>query len=264
MAEQNQQPPAPNARGTASMSAFSAQSASGYARNNLFSVELHTPHQNGVDKFYNGGSTGAAGPGHHTLPLRIKTAQFPGKSLGTLDLKRFGPQFKIVNDVMFEPVTWTVMCSSDMREWQFFDGWMSFIHGTGVVSEVDKHKMWRPQYYDDYVGACTMRMLDKSVNNEGDFNDTYGIAMFDVYPQSISAIEMSWGSEGQVAEFTVTMWYRYWFGLDWGLKPSPEIKTPMNRGPRWAIVPNRKLPNAQTTGYGLRDNWNHNAEIKPV
>ena len=181
-----------------SVNDFATQATGGFARNNLFEVTISP------SRGHEGGwITGAnAVNASDMLRMRVKAAQLPGMQVGTVDNKRFGPAYKVVNEVIFEPTTWTILCSEDMRERNSFMGWMSWIHGSSSETASNPAKQFRPRYYDEYVGIANII----TYNIQGD--SYYEAELIDCFPTSMGPVEQTWG-DGAVSEFTVTMNFRY-------------------------------------------------------
>jgi hypothetical protein len=203
---------------------FQNQLKSGdFARTNLYEVTLG--HVKGQDQFYHSKGRGF---NKEDLKFMTKAVTLPGKSLGTVDTKRFGAIFKVANDVIVDTVSMTIICSSDMRERLFFEGWMNYIYnmnkdthlvgmqrlrdqgaetrnGFRMGDLTGQHLKYRMAYYDDYVSQVSIDTL----NRQGDL--AYHVSLVEAYPTNIGPIEMAWGEGGEVASFTVTFSYRDWF-----------------------------------------------------
>jgi|LWDU01.1.fsa_nt_gi hypothetical protein len=185
-----------------------------FARNNLYDIRF------GFIKNQNDFYTKAGrdyDPGD--LHFMARNATFPGKSLGTIDTKRFGAIFKVANDAIIDSVSMTIMCSEDMRERLFFEGWINsiygstssnYIQGLGNYSENRKNreKVYRMKYYDDYTTSVYVSSLTRK-----DLQVGYEVEMFDAYPINIGPIDMSAGTDGEVATFTVTFTMRDWHAV---------------------------------------------------
>jgi hypothetical protein len=170
--------------------AFGNQLASGeYARSNLFEVEIHPG-----GKMDYGQTLGS-------LKFMIKTAALPGKQLGEVQVKRFGAQFKMANDMIVDTLPMTVICSSDMRERRFFTAWIEGIHGSDTGHAADKYRM---AYYDDYTTRVTITSMDR----KGE--EVHAIMLNECWPNNLGQVELSW-ENSEIATFTVTMAFRDWF-----------------------------------------------------
>lgn len=173
------------------------------ARSNLFSIEVYPPaNLNVLGPFYNAGELGGA---IENLSYKAKQVSIPGKSIGTIDNKRFGPIFKVANDLIVDTVAMTFMCSEDYKEHRFFDGWVSAIMGT-VGEQPKPRQLYTVSYYDDYVSKVRIIPLDR----RGGAVAT--VELIEAYPSALGPIEYTWG-DGQVAEFTVTWTFRDWHHL---------------------------------------------------
>ncbi len=163
--------------------------------------------------------------------MKCRAAQLPGKNLGTLDVKRYGPIRKIANDVMFEPINLTFTCDKYMTERKFFDAWLSFIHGQDQISGFDETHQFRPKYYDEYIGVGNLNMLSDG------HTETYSVRLVDMYPTTMSPIELAWGTNGEIATFTVTMIYRYWHDAGATIHTAPEVEPDPPAHTKWHIIP---------------------------
>jgi len=189
-----------------------------FARNNLYSIEVYMPRGhdgmgmtggNGYfGKFYTGADEEKGGA--QFLSYKAKQVSVPGKSLGTIDVKRFGPVFKVANDLIVDTVSMTFMCGESYAEHRFFDGWLSGImgqvkHGTGVSKGGTSHRqIYTLSYYHDYVSEVRIIPLDRQGGAIAN------IVLIEAYPTNVGPMEFTWGETGEVQQFTVTFSYRDW------------------------------------------------------
>jgi len=183
-----------------------------FQRPNLYSIEIGLPAPgsatNGTGffgKFYNMGDEGDT----KGLSYMAKSVSVPGKSIGTIDAKRFGPVFKVANDMIVDTVSMTFMLSEDWREHKFFDGWVSGIMGhvkEGTGTTVGKNRqLYTLSYYEEYVSSVSIIPLDR----QGGAVAT--IYLHEAYPTNVGPVEMAWGEAGEIATFNVTWSFRDWF-----------------------------------------------------
>jgi len=194
-----------------------------FARNNLYSIEIYMPRGHKgmgtsgggefLGKFYTGADEEKGGSAF--LSYKAKQVSLPGKSVGTIDYKRFGPIFKVANDLIVDTTTMIFMCGEDYAEHRFFDGWISAIvgqvkHGTGhSKGSPKKHRqVYTLSYYLDYVGEVRIIPLDRQGGAIAN------VVLIEAYPTTVGPIEYTWGSEGEIATFTVTWAYRDWNHTD--------------------------------------------------
>ncbi len=62
------------------------------------------------------------------LALQCETAELPGKTLQTADVKIYGPSFKVPYQTQYTDSTFTFLCTNDFYERKLFDRWMEAIH----------------------------------------------------------------------------------------------------------------------------------------
>jgi hypothetical protein len=195
-----------------------------FARNNLYSIEIYMPRGHKgmgasgsgeyLGKFYTGADEERGGS--RFLSYKAKQVSIPGKTLGTIDAKRFGPIFKVANDLIVDTTTMTFMCGEDYAEHRFFDGWISAIigqvkHGTGVSAKSPKpthRQVYTLSYYLDYVGEVRIIPLDRQGGSIAN------VVLIEAYPSNVGPIEYIWGEAGEIATFTVTWMYRDWNHTD--------------------------------------------------
>ena len=181
-----------------------------FQRINLYSIEIGLPRgiKGAFGEFYNGADEAHIQKG---LSYMAKSVSIPGKSIGTIDAKRFGPVYKVANDLIVDTVAMTFMVSEDWREHHFFDGWLSGImgqvkKGTGstVGNTGGNRQLYTLSYYEDYVSTVNIIPLDR----QGGRAST--ISLHEAYPTALGPVEMSWGGEAEVASFTVTWSFKDW------------------------------------------------------
>jgi hypothetical protein len=205
-----------------------------FARNNMYSIEIYMPRghkgmgtsggKGYLGEFYTGADMEKGGA--KFLSYKSKQVSLPGKSVGTIDGKRFGPVFKVANDLILDTTSMIFMCGEDYAEHRFFDGWLSAIigqvkHGTGhSQSSPKKHRqVYTLSYYEDYVGQVNIIPLDRQGGAIAN------VVLMEAYPSTVGPIEYTWGSEGEIAQFTVTWTYKDWNHVDphkgWWADPDP-------------------------------------------
>jgi len=168
-----------------------------YGRTNLFQVSIPGSWEDAYNLSEYAGND---------IRFMAKGASLPGKSLGTIDVKRFGAIYKIANDAIVDTFPITVLCSADMRERKFFDAWLSGIHGQlkgkYKTGEINK-ELYRMMYYDEYTSQVYVESFGRDGRCE------YMVELQEAYPTSLGAVDLSWDT-GDVATFTVNFTFRNW------------------------------------------------------
>lgn len=189
-----------------------------FARPNLYSVEIALPNGStlgGVADNPNFGAFYNMADENTTLALSYmaKAVSVPGKSIGTIDAKRFGPVFKVANDLIVDTISMTFMLSEDWREHKFFEGWIGGIMGhvkekTGSTANVingTTRQVYTVSYYDDYVSQVNIIPIDRQGGAVA------SIMLNEAYPTNIGPVALAWGDAGEVATFEVTWSFRDWY-----------------------------------------------------
>ena len=183
------------------------------AHNNLYSIEIGMPNGQGGEKNYFGGFYNEHDEAHlqKSLSYMAKNVTVPGKSIGTIDAKRFGPIYKVANDLIIDTISMTFMLSEDWREHKFFDGWISGIMGyvkpgTGASTKNTggNRQLYTLSYYSDYISTVNIIPLDR----QGGRVPT--IQLRNAYPTNLGPVELAWGDAGEIATFNVTWSFQDW------------------------------------------------------
>ena len=140
------------------------------------------------------------------LNIHCDSVAMPGKDLVT-QKKSFGNEPE-VDMVVGHQYAGTINASfyadKYLRERQVMELWMKMAHNN-LTNEA--------KYYDDYTGKMQIYQLG-SLDGEGDRDvPTYGIEAIEVYPQTLSAVEYSYGSSNQIVKINVGFAYKQWFNL---------------------------------------------------
>ena len=62
------------------------------------------------------------------LALQCESAELPGRTTATADVKIYGPTFKVPYQTQYTDTTLTFLCTNDFFERKLFDRWMEAIH----------------------------------------------------------------------------------------------------------------------------------------
>jgi len=158
------------------------------ARPNLFSVSLVFPSlvQNST----------AAG---QKVTFMAKTAQLPGSTVGTVPVYYFGREMKFAGNRTFADWTLQIINDEDFTIRNAMENWMNSInsHNTNVRNI----NALRAQNYT----------VDAEVTQYGKTGDTLKKYKFvGMFPIDLAAIDLDWGSNDSIEEFSVTFAYQWW------------------------------------------------------
>jgi hypothetical protein len=128
--------------------------------------------------------------------FHCKTAQLPGKTLGTVEVPYFGRKIKVQGDQTFADWTVTVMNEENFKVRNAFENWMSRINTTvGNVKTLPSNRYKSQALVNQYN---KQNVLLQQYKFEG------------MWPSDISPIDVSWESNDTIEEFTVTLQYDWW------------------------------------------------------
>lgn len=119
------------------------------------------------------------------LSLQCETAELPGKSLVTADVKIYGPTFKVPYQKQFSDITLGFLSTNDFYERKLFDRWIDAIM-PGSSSNLRYAKDNETRYmtnikiiqYDDFI------------------KQIYAVELLDAFPTAVAAQQLSWSDDG--------------------------------------------------------------------
>ena len=170
------------------ISRFKSQLIGGGARPNLFEVELTTL------------PAGIAWPADN-FRYMCKAAQLPASVIANIDIPFRGRIFKVAGDRTIEPWSITIINDEDFRIRKAMEEWVDFIakleNNLGATD---------PSAY--MVNAKVFQLgrgaAPSSQNNSGDRNAVLREYEFiDIFPTSVSSIDLSYDSSDTIEEFVV-------------------------------------------------------------
>ena len=170
------------------ISQFKSQLIGGGARPNLFEVELTTL------------PAGIAWPADN-FRYMCKAAQLPASVIANIDIPFRGRIFKVAGDRTIEPWSITVINDEDFRIRKAMEEWVDFIakleNNLGATD---------PNAY--MVNAKVFQLgrgaTPSSQSNNGDRNAVLREYEFiDIFPTSVSSIDLSYDSSDTIEEFVV-------------------------------------------------------------
>ena len=180
------------------ISQFTNQLVNDGARPNLFKVQIPTLP---VPLANNGKTVNLSSAGK--LEFMAKTSQIPGSSIGQVPLYYFGREVKFAGNRTFADWTLTIINDEDFTIRSSLETWMNWINsnagnvrGTGNAPTNTAGQSYA---------------LDAVVNQYGKAGSIIQAYNFvGMFPIDISPIDLDWGSNDAIEEFTVTFAYQYW------------------------------------------------------
>ena len=147
---------------------------------------------------------GARNSGDDEMQLNLMCDQvsLAGRDVqGILDVQ-YGVRRQIVyNAPSYTPLSLSFLCTDQMDEKRILDEW----NNRCVPVEGGFHVA----YYDDYVGHLDVYVLDRSGKKR-----TYHMHYHEVYPKTVTAVELNHGTTNASLRVTAEIQYAYWSTSD--------------------------------------------------
>lgn len=174
---------------TFNINAFRSRLQSDGARPNLFEVTMAFP------------ATVVTGSGAVTQEFKFmcKTAQLPGASMGSVVIPYFGREVKFVGNRVFADWTVTIINDEDFIIKNGFERWLG-----GMNSHVGNRRNLAFASPTSYTSDANVVQFGKT---GFPIKNYQFVGMF---PIDVSPIDVDWGSNDTIEEFTVTFQYQYW------------------------------------------------------
>ena len=119
------------------------------------------------------------------LALQCETAELPGRTTSTADVKIYGPTFKVPYQTQYTDTTLTFLCTNDFYERKLFDRWMEAIHPS------DTNNLRFPKGQQSrYLTNIKIIQYDEFIRR------IFAVELLDAFPIGIAPQQLSWGEEG--------------------------------------------------------------------
>jgi hypothetical protein len=156
------------------------------ARPNLFDVTIASESLRGIRQ-----------DGMKDFQFFCKSAQLPGSTIGSVTVPYFGRELKFAGNRTFADWTVTIINDENFLIRNFFERWLNAINSHAGNSR----QLLTPQSY----------VCDAVVQQYGKDGSVPAFYQFvGMFPTDISAIDLDWGSNDAIEEFTVNFTYQYW------------------------------------------------------
>ncbi len=167
---------------------FTAQiAARGLASPNKFQVEFTSVPPRAL----------AGGGSVEDLNLMCESAALAGRNVQSLLDRQYGLNREIAyNGPTYQPLNLVFLCSKDFKEKRILDRWNNIC--------VDISKGYDLAYYQDYIGEMKVSALDLHGKK------TYTITYKEVWPKTVTAIELNHSTQNAPVRVTAEMTYAYW------------------------------------------------------
>jgi hypothetical protein len=166
---------------------FRSQMQGDGARPNLFEVSMPFP------------AFALPGNAQTKMSFMCKTAQLPGSAVGSVPVQYFGRELKFAGNRTFTDWTVSVINDEDFVIRNAFERWMN-----GINSHAGNLRSAAAATSLGYTVDSEVRQYGK----QGDVLKRY--KFIGVFPTDLSPIDVDWGSNDSIEEFTVSLTYQWW------------------------------------------------------
>ena len=187
-------------RGT--IDVFKANVTSDFARPNLFQVDLAFP--TGI---INNSSLINLGK------FTVRAANLPSSQIGVIEVPFRGRVLKIAGDRTFEPWTITVMNDSAFVLRSAFELWASSIQAYNE-NFTSAATLGNENDSTGYFSDMSVHQLAKDIKSGDKPRVLKSYKFYNIFPSAIAAIDLDYGNNDAIEEFTVEMQVQYWTPLD--------------------------------------------------
>jgi hypothetical protein len=119
------------------------------------------------------------------LALQCESAELPGKTLQTADVKIYGPTFKVPYQTQYTESTFTFLCTNDFYERKLFDRWIE------AINPSDTNNLRFPK------GETTRYMSNIKIIQYDEFiRQIYAVELIDAFPIGIASQALNWSEDG--------------------------------------------------------------------
>jgi hypothetical protein len=119
------------------------------------------------------------------LALQCESAELPGKTFTTADVKIYGPTFKVPYQTQYGDTSLTFLCTNDFYERKLFDRWMEAIHPS------DTNNLRFPK------GNKSRYLTNIKIIQYDDFiKQIYAVELIDAFPIGVAPQSLSWSDDG--------------------------------------------------------------------
>lgn len=163
-----------------------------------------------------------------TLSLQCETTEIPGKNLQTVDVKIYGPTFKVPIQSTYNDITFNFICTNNgFYERKLFERWIESIMPT------DTNSLRFPKGGGGNFSTSSGYMTNPKIVQYDDFvKEIHVVELIDAFPTSIAPQPLSWAEEN-FHRLSVTFTYQRYrtiYTETYETEPPPGVLAPRPTG----------------------------------
>ena len=182
---------------TKTLSQFKSRLAGGGARPNLFEVTLPA-FPGAAEEFWGEGDNES----NTKFSFLCKAAQLPASNVAEVPVAFRGRQLKVAGERTFDPWVVTIINDEDFGLRTSFEGWMNKLSKLNDATGVTNPTSYMTNAYVKQLGRGFEKFSETNNGGESSVLRTY--KFYDIWPTAVSAIDLSYDTDGQVEQFDVT------------------------------------------------------------
>ena len=140
------------------------------------------------------------------IDMMCSKVTLPNRDINTASHQMYGPRREMPYAYSFSSnVECTFYGDKFLRQRLFFENWQK------KIIDINSHNL---DYYDNYVGSMDIMQLGQfDSKQDDDARVTYAVRLYEVYPQTIGSMDLSYGADNEIASVPVTLNFRTWRNL---------------------------------------------------
>ena len=119
------------------------------------------------------------------LALQCESAELPGRTLETADVKIYGPSFKVPYRMQYTDTNLTFLCTNEFYERKLFERWMD-----AIIPPDTNNPRFPKSDASRYLTNIRIIQYDDVVRQ------IYAVELMDAFPIGIAPQPLSWAEEG--------------------------------------------------------------------
>ena len=140
------------------------------------------------------------------VDMMCSKVTLPNRDIATAPHLMYGPRREMPYAYQYSAnVECTFYGDKFLRQRLFFENWQK------KIIDIKSHNL---DYYDNYVGSMDIMQLGQfDSKQDDDARVTYAVRLYEVYPQTIGSMDLSYGADNEIASVPVTLNFRTWSNL---------------------------------------------------
>ena len=187
----------------------------GFARTNRYIVRINPPTKIETDnknlppgERFNGVAINELEGTHmiENVDMMCSKVTLPNRDINTESHQMYGPRREMPYAYSYSTnIECTFYGDKFLRQRLFFENWQR------KIIDTQSHNL---NYYDNYVGSMDIMQLGQfDSKQDDDARVTYAVRLFEVYPQTIGSMDLTYGADNEIANVPITLNFRKWANL---------------------------------------------------